>query len=130
MSRPTPPIVIFGRDPALLESRRWVIEHAGFKVLTISKVAEAERLIQAENPELVILCHSLSAELCLEMVAFVHNTRPQIRILIMSAGTETCAPGDRDEAISSFEGPRSLIAAVKRLVRSPLVGGEVALPLG
>lgn len=119
MSSPLPPIVVFGRDPGLLKTRRWVLEHAGFAVLTASDLADTERLILAERPDLLILCHSVPPEQCREAVALVHAALAPIKIIVMSAGTETCPVGEQDEAVSSFAGPRALVAVVERMVGSP-----------
>ena len=74
-------VLIYGRDAQLLETRRWVLEHAGMKVTTTTDLGEMESILVNEAIDLFILCHTLSPEegdLCLMKV---HALKPTMKSL-------------------------------------------------
>ncbi len=57
-------ILIYGWDPALLETRRLLLASAGFEASAVSSIQELrQRLRWAEPPyQLIILCHTVPTE--------------------------------------------------------------------
>ncbi|MGI4828914.1 MAG: hypothetical protein ACRYFU_12100, partial [Janthinobacterium lividum] len=86
MSAPTS-ILVYGRDPSLLDTRRWVLERAGYRVLTAQTLAEARHLAATEPVSVLLLCHGLSAQDCEDALAVADIIRPEMRRLLITANT-------------------------------------------
>ena len=111
-----PSILVYGRDHRLLETRGWVLEQAGYRVLTALTLAEAERIAEIETVGLLLLCHSLSVEDYEKALTAVSTIHPDIKRLLMTANTPLCPLSPDDRVLSAFDGPRALVAAVHELV--------------
>ncbi|MGI4826896.1 MAG: hypothetical protein ACRYFU_01695 [Janthinobacterium lividum] len=114
MSAPTS-VLVYGRDSSLLDTRRWVLERAGYRVLTVQTLAEAKHLAATEPVSILLLCHSLSVQDCEDALAVADSIRPEIRRLLITANTYLCTVRDEDFILSAFDGPRALIAAFQEL---------------
>ena len=114
MSAPTS-ILVYGRDPSLLDTRRWVLERAGYRVLTAQALAEAKHLAATEPVKVLLLCHSLSAQDSENALAAADTIRPEMRRLLITANTHVCTARHEDHILSAFDGPQALIAAVQEL---------------
>ncbi len=111
-----PSILIYGRDHDLLETRRLVLQKAGFQAWTVTNLADVEKITITQPSDLLILCHSLSREECQYALAMSHLRQPGMKNLVMAGTTPVCKLGQDDELVSSFDGPRALIATVNRLL--------------
>jgi len=110
-------ILIYGHDSSLLETRRLVLQHAGFQAGTVMTLEEVRKILVHRPGVLPILCYSLSAEECGQALALIHSLKPARKSLILTAGIPICGWGEEDELLSSFKGPRALVAMVERLVK-------------
>ncbi|HEV2620119.1 MAG TPA: hypothetical protein VGU23_09315 [Acidobacteriaceae bacterium] len=117
--RPPLSILVYGRDIHLIETRRWVLEHAGFAVSTTLELRDAEDRIDADHFDLFILCHTLSAEECTSILANVHSRHPEMKILILSRSRPDCGSKD-DFVLSAFATPQALISTVSGLISMPV----------
>ena len=54
-------IVIYGHDAHLLETRKWVLQSLGYRVLTVQRLADLDQIPHNPPVALLVLCHSLSA---------------------------------------------------------------------
>ena len=111
-----PSILVYGRDHRLLETRGWILERAGYRVLTALTLAEVERIAASESIGLLLLCHSLSVEDCEKALIAVSTIHPEVKRLLMTANTPLCPVGQNDWVLSAFDGPQALAAAVHDLV--------------
>ena len=107
-------ILVYGRDDRLLETRRWVLERAGLKVCTATELSAVEQVLATEPIVLFVLCHTLSPEESDASLLKAHALRPQMKNLVLTANTPLGSLGSREEVVSAFEGPRTLLAAVER----------------
>ena len=114
MSAPTS-ILVYGRDPSLLDTRRWVLERAGYRVLTAQALAEAKHFAATEPVSVLLLCHSLSAQDSENALEAADTIRPEMRRLLITANTHVCTARHEDHILSAFDGPQALIAAVQEL---------------
>ena len=114
MSTPSS-ILVYGRDPSLLDTRRWVLERAGYRVLTAQTLEEARHLAATDPISVLLLCHSLSAQDYENALAVADSIRPEMRRLLITANTHLCTGRSEDHILSAFDGPRALIAAVQEL---------------
>lgn len=84
----------------------------------MTNLADAEKITVIQPTGLLILCHSLSVEECAKALSMAHSRQPEMRNLVLTAATPVCKLGQNDELMSSFDGPKALIATANRLVRS------------
>jgi hypothetical protein len=109
-------ILVYGRDAELLETRRWVLERAGMKVITVTDLAQAENILLNEAIDLFILCHTLSPEegdLCLMKAQIL---RPEMKKLVLTANTPLGSLGPHEPKVSAFGGPKSLLFEVEKIL--------------
>ena len=112
-----PSILIYGNDATLLDTRQWVLESAHFRVTTTSALPSALAALTEKAPDLLVLCHTLSAD-------ERNSINAALAALKLPAKTLTFSPTHRTidraeilgEVVDGFEGPHGLIAAAKRLL--------------
>jgi DNA-binding NtrC family response regulator len=109
-------ILIYGRDHELLETRRLVLQRAGFQARTVTNLANAEKVSISQSNGLLILCHSLSVEDSEKALAMAHSRQHGMKTLVLMGTAPVCKLGQNDELMSSFDGPQALIATVTRLL--------------
>ncbi len=111
-----PRVLIYGRDPKLLETRKWILERAGYLVSAVADLAAAEASLAAEGSDLYILCHTLSAEVRERALTIAHEQRPAMKSLILSQGDFAENIGETDLVFYVFEGPRAMIATANKIL--------------
>jgi len=109
-------VLVYGRDAHLIDTRRWVLEHAGIRATTATEWQDAQRILTAEPIDLFILCHTLSPEESDHAIATAHALRPAMKLLVLTANTPLGSLGRHEKVISAFSGPRTLVAAVETLL--------------
>ncbi len=113
-------ILMYGRDPQLIDTRRMVLERSGYKVLTTMNLAEIDRITAQSSLDLLILCYTLSMAECDRALASAHSQRPAIKSLVLVAGGSGCSSAQQvDGVFDAMEGPARLISTVGRLVSTP-----------
>ncbi len=111
-------ILVYGRDAQLTETRRWVLEGAGYKVITITELRGMDRLTPTRPVDLFILCHTLSEDECALALTKARELRPGVKVLVLTASSSVCPQGADEETLSAFTGPRALLSTVERLLHS------------
>ena len=127
--RSGPSILIFGRDPRLLETRRLILERCGYVVWTAGELATATLILAREDIRLLILCHTIAKEDCGLALALAHRALAT-QCLVLTAGRTGCvsdrsnqAPDQRpDLSLDAREGPLQLIAAVQESMGHTAIG--------
>jgi DNA-binding NtrC family response regulator len=110
-------ILVFGQDAQLLETRRWLLDAAGFQVRTTGDYPEVVRILDAASPRLLILCHTLSSEECGRVLASAN--RPHgLKILALTAGKCGCHDLMQTESLEAMEGPAKFVSTVDKLIRA------------
>ena len=108
-------ILIFGHDSTLLNTRRWVLETAGFQVRTESAMPAALAALTAQSSVLVMLCHTLTAVERRAALATAMNLEPAIKTLsIITNGLEADKDGISGYVLDSMAGAQGLIAAARK----------------
>ena len=107
-------ILIYGQDRLLLETRRWVLERAGFQVSTTTELTDVEQIATIQHIDLFILCHTLSSEQLKRAFALAHALRPKRQILVL-AEPNTPPSAEGHQVLSGLTDPLTLIAAVQRM---------------
>jgi DNA-binding NtrC family response regulator len=109
-------ILLYGHYPTLLQTRRWILENAGFRAWTAAQQAEVEKILSAETIDLLILGHTLSAKDCERALAAAHRLRPRMKTLVLTENSSMYFGEVQDEAESTVDGPKGLIAIAQRMV--------------
>ncbi len=104
-------ILIYGRDAHLLDTRGWVLEQAGYRVLSVSSLSDAQQAAAVEDVRVSILCHSLSRADCEAAGTMAQAIAPQMIVLTLTAGKSAYS----EPSMSVFDGPRRLIEEVGKL---------------
>jgi DNA-binding response OmpR family regulator len=108
-------IFVYGRDPQLLETRRWVLERSGARVWTATELSEFDQVASSEAIDLIILCHSLSMEECGRALEMAHSRWPGVQSLLMMSELS-----DRytvsDQIADVWRGPDYLLQTVAKLI--------------
>ncbi len=92
MKAPQISILIYGRDPRLLESRRWVLESCGYRVLTARHLTDLDLISHRPPVSLLVLCHTLSSKERAAAVAHATARWPEVKKLALvrdGSGTAT-----------------------------------------
>lgn len=106
-------ILSYGADKRLLTARAMVLEAAGYQVYTASRFGEMRRILEGVRIDLLILCHSLSDDECMEAAACAHATSEGTKVLLLFGARGALAS---DASIDSLDevivSPRILLSKV------------------
>ncbi len=110
-------ILIYGRDPSLLETRRMLLETPGGEIYAARDQAETQRLIRDGKAGLLVLCYTLSVQDREEILASARALHPAVRVLALLADGSEEDPA-KEEAFDVFNGPAALKTKVERMLQS------------
>ena len=114
---PASTILIYGHDRTLLDTRRWVLEKAGFQVFTVGKMENAAKIVADERIDLLLLCHTLTAEERRAALVAATAHRPGTkRLVMMTTSQEVGLEEIEGESVHIFAGAAALIAATRKLL--------------
>jgi len=104
-------IVVYGRDPSLLETRQLVLETIGGMVDATTQMERAEHFLANDPPDLLVLCYTLSSEDRGAILALAERLHPSLKVLVLRAdGPASTQTAEADFSI--FSGPAALKAKV------------------
>ena len=111
-------VLCFSRDPRLLETRHWVLEKR-FDAVTILSIAAMEQQSSlGRSFDLVLLCHTLSAEECESAFAIARQSWPHAKILgLVASEPSACDPPLFDGVVPGLDGPRVLLDKAAEMLR-------------
>jgi CheY-like chemotaxis protein len=112
-----PKIVLAGQDVGLLETRAEVLKKTGAKVVYCVG-SQALNVVASEQPDLLVLCHSLLHEEA-EMIADrVHASYPKTRVLLVVSQVIAERPYlDAKFDATSLPEPTRLVARATELLQ-------------
>src|SRR5260370_6708317 len=84
MSKPIS-LVLYGRKQRLLDTRRRLLQEAGYQVWTAGQIPDVFSIITEERIDVLILCHTLSPEECEWALAFADVQSPPMKSIVLSA---------------------------------------------
>ena len=111
-------ILIYGHDEQLLETRQWVLQSRGSRILTITHPSGVMSIPRTPPIKLLLLCHSLSAEEGKAAIALGESRWPGIQILALEANVYRAPAGLLGQLLHTVDGPAKLISMVDELVGS------------
>ena len=109
-------ILIYCRDPQLLQTRGQVLQRAGYQVWTASNLSELVELTSQPKMDVMLLCHTLSKDECGRALAVTHARWPKMQTIALVAGVSGCPPAVADAVLYATDGPVKLIQAVREHV--------------
>jgi hypothetical protein len=109
-------ILIYGREAHLLETRKWVLQSRGYRVVTIPDLAGIDLLPLAPPFALLILCHSLPAKEAQAATALAARRWPGIKDLVMTVDKSRSPTGLLGQLLHTMGGPTNLLSQVGALV--------------
>jgi len=112
-----PTVLLVGDDEFLLETRAAVVRTTGANTLCCSSKSALE--IQQHQPcDVVILCHSLPAELRSALCSLIHDRWPDTRLLVLSSirGESVHDGVEFADAVNSAD-PEELVSRTIELLR-------------
>ena len=113
----TSSILLYGHDATLLETRRWVLETARFKVVTAVALPAVLTLMTQGSPELLVLCHTLTADERGAAIAAAAALRPPVKTLSFCTTRQAIGEeGIQGATVDSFAGAIGFIAAARGLL--------------
>jgi hypothetical protein len=114
-------ILIYGRDPVLLETRRMILELRGYSVSIASDLIVVQQTIHLQRIDLLLLCHSLSMEECGRAIA-LSASNPSLKSLVLIAGDLGCRSQLPSQVFDSKDGHSRFILTVEALAESVSAG--------
>ena len=112
--------MVYGRDEVLIRTRIMVLEKAGLVVFAALTPSDLEEILLSQDILLLVLCHTLGSEECEAALLFAEGRRPEMRTLVLTAGTSPCSERSHDAVLSAFDGPRKLVETVNTLLQRVL----------
>jgi hypothetical protein len=109
-------ILMYGRDANLMQTRQWVLQSRGYRVLIITHPAGIETTPLAPPIALLVFCHSLSSEERAIALALATSRWPAIKHLVLDAESSRNPGGILGQLLHTMGGPQNLLAMVGKLV--------------
>lgn len=111
--RTPPSILLYGQAPELLETRRMVLVHSGFSVVSALSPHAVLSFLNAQTFDLLVLCHTVTSADCEEVLQAVHSLRPETRTLLLGSPASPCKGSAHDVHLNSFAAPEVLLREVR-----------------
>jgi hypothetical protein len=116
MKAKQPSILMYGHDEHLLETRQWVLESRGYRVVTMVHPSGFKVIPLMPPIRLLLLCHSLSPGECDAAIALASARWGGIKSLVLDADGTRAPSGILGQLLHTMEGPAKLISAVSKIV--------------
>ena len=118
MKAKQPSILMYGHDEHLLETRQWVLQSRGYRVVTMLHPSGFAAIPLIPPIKLLLLCHSLSPEECDAAIAIASARWAGVRSLILDPDGTRAPSGLLGQLLHTMEGPAKLISVVSQIVGS------------
>jgi hypothetical protein len=109
-------ILMYGRDEHLLETRKWVLQSRGYRVLTMLDPSALAAIPLNPSIPLLLLCDSLSTQECEVAAALASARWPEIHCLVLDVEVGRAPAGLLGQLLHTMDGPAKLISIVSRIV--------------
>jgi DNA-binding response OmpR family regulator len=117
-----PQILLIGHEPSLMDTRRWLLQGRGFRVLLAARVTDASQILSSHDIDLLILCHSLSVKDLTHAIRMAQSIRPQMKRLILQStdiSHTVAALEEREQVLEPLEGPQAFLRKVTTMLNIP-----------
>jgi hypothetical protein len=109
-------ILLYGQDSRLLETRKWVLQSRGYRVVSIAQPSDIALLPLAPAFALLVLCHTLSPQEGEKAARLASARWPAIKDLALAADKTRSPTGLLGQLLHTMGGPANLLAQVSNLV--------------
>jgi DNA-binding response OmpR family regulator len=110
-------ILAISRDKALLNTRTFILQQAGYHVSAAHTDDEAVRFVEASNAySLVLLCHSVPEKSRLFLVDRLKELQPSLPILMLYNGYDP-TEAKVDGKLHSLDSPTALLNMIEFLTQ-------------
>ena len=107
-------ILLIGNDDGLQATRAAILNQRWFAFPAPPN--DAMRNLEAEQPDLLILCHTLSSDQALDLVRACRDNFPEVRILALEARSGSARELKADAVVETALGPESMVSATELLL--------------
>lgn len=113
-----PVVVIYGHDRQLLKTRQMILEGSEFRTRTVETLSELKGILEKEQIQLLVLCHSLHLDECEPAVLLARSYSPKVKSLLLVASVPTMdvSKVQADGVVETSGGPQLLVRTVKKLI--------------
>lgn len=111
-------VLCFSHDWSLLITRQWLLERLGSAVISVMSHREFQTKVTTLNPNLIILCQTLSDTECEDAIAFADTYSPASRCLVL-CGKSNATLEDRHTRMRLdllAGGPPMFVSTVQRML--------------
>jgi DNA-binding NtrC family response regulator len=116
-------IVVFGKDPVLLETRQRILERAGFDCVAVSGIGQLMPLAQQEDVELVVLCSSVDQIESRAILSAIDGLgRTDLKRLVLTKDKTAFPEPGRLEIVETPTTPQRFLSLVEAAVGTSLSG--------
>ena len=116
-------IVVFGKDPVLLETRQRILEGAGFDCVTVSGIDQLMPLARQEDVEVVVLCSSLDPNESRAILSAMDGLgRTDLKRLVLTKDKTAFPARDELEVVETPTSPQQFLSLVEAAVGTSLSG--------
>jgi len=116
-------IVVFGKDPVLLETRQRILEKAGFDCVAVSGIGQLMPLAQQEDVELLVLCSSLDQIESRAILSALDDLgRTDLKRLVLTKDKTAFPKRGELEIIETPTTPQRFLSLVEAAVGASLSG--------
>lgn len=111
-------VVIYGREPLLLTTRKLLLESEGFHVCCTETYTATETQLIREPVDVLVLCYTVEAQERRSILSTARLLKPKIKTLVLTIPTVALEIEDEDHVLEMHKGPVSFIEKVRQLVDS------------
>jgi len=109
------PVISVGSDPELVWLRDYVLQTAGFNVLSTTDASDALARVKRGECAILVLCYSLSSGVMQDLSGALKEYCPRSRTLFIT-NVRADKPEFADALVYGVEGPEALIESINALV--------------
>jgi hypothetical protein len=113
-------ILLYGRDPGLVHTRRLILEASGYSVSVATEFSAVQSAFAGAHIDLLILCHTLTHEECGKALALSISGRTPTKSVVLTPGYPNGHMEALCESIDCCAEPAKLIWNVGRIVGVPI----------
>lgn len=111
-------ILMFGHNPSQAETRQWVLQSRGYRVIAADALSQFEAIPRTKSVNLVLLCSSLSPEEREGAIAISRSRWPQSLHLALETDHGRAPTGLLGQLLHTQDGPAQLITKVTDLLEN------------
>jgi DNA-binding response OmpR family regulator len=111
-------VLIYGKDPVLLETRQRILARAGFRSIAVTDFDKVIPFVQQKDVTLLVLCSSLNELESGEVLAAVDQLgRRDLKKLVLTKDIEDVVLSDKAAVLVTPAAPQEFLAVVGSVVQ-------------